>query len=98
MGTSQQTQGQLQFLENYPLIKHYLGNGAPGEIFEADFAIYLQQCHDIADAQRAVMGDKAQQVDVVLGTTRDSVTMWPTGKLYKLPSVSNTELALLLET
>ena len=90
MGKSRQTQGQQQFLENFPLIKDYLGNGAPGEIFEVDFAIHLQQCHDLADAQHAVMGDKAQRVDVALGVIDCTLAVaWPTGKLYKLPAVSN---------
>ena len=75
------------FLELYPLMKGRLGNGAPGEIFEADFLLNLEQSHDIAVAQRYIMGKKAQQVDVVLGKDVSSgkVLAWPTGSLSPLP-------------
>lgn len=65
MGNSKQTQGQKEFLENFPLIKDYLGNGAPGEIFEADFVIHLQQCHDLADALQSAMGHKTKHAVLV---------------------------------
>jgi hypothetical protein len=48
-------------------MKNRLGNGAPGEIFELDFALSLQHFHDLATAQRAVMGKKAQSVSMRLG-------------------------------
>lgn len=90
IGESGQTKGHQRFLENFPLIRDWLGNGSPGEIFEADFAIHLQHCHDLANAQRAVMGNKAQSVDVTLGTINGTTTvLWPTGKLYNLPRVLN---------
>lgn len=86
-----------QFLTTYPLIKEWLGNGAPGEIFEADFAIHLQHCHDLADSQKAVMGHKeAQPVDVRLGNdeSTNEVVLWPTGRQYCLPSPSSDAAAL----
>ena len=91
IGTSSQNDGRNAFLVHYRLIEDYLGNGAPGEIFEANFCIHLHHCHDLAAAQQAVMDDRAQKVDVSLGTLEDGqMVLWPTGKLYKLPSVSTT--------
>jgi hypothetical protein len=57
MGQAQKQQDV--FLKLFPLMKNRLGNDAPGEIFELDFALSLQHCHDLATAQRAVMGEKA---------------------------------------
>jgi hypothetical protein len=61
-----------KFFEFYPLIKEHLGDGAPGEIFEADFAVHLHHCHDLAAAQHAVMGPRVQPVYcVTMGTTSE---------------------------
>jgi hypothetical protein len=78
-----------KFFEFYPLIKEHLGNSAPGEIFEADFAVHLHHCHDLAAAQHAVMGRRVQPVYVTMGTTSEKTRVfWPTGKLYKLPAAA----------
>lgn len=76
-----------KFFELYPMMKGRLGNGAPGEIFEADFLVHLEQSHDIAIAQRYVMGDMAQPVDVILGKdiSNGEDVRWSTGKLSSLP-------------
>lgn len=85
-----------KFLEYFPLIKDRLGNGSPGEIFETDFATHLQHSHDLAAAQRDVMGLKAQKVYVRLGvdcSTKRTV-MWPTGQLLSLPKAPKDTSAL----
>jgi adenylate kinase family enzyme len=96
MGIDEVSRGVTQFLTNYPLIKAYLGNGSPGEIFEADFAIHLQHMHDIADATRAVMGaDRGHEVFVRLGIDESkTIVLWPTGKLFKLPPAAKDSSAL----
>lgn len=85
MGQGQKQQDE--FLKLYPLMKNRLGNGAPGEIFELDFALSLQHCHDLATAQRAVMGEKAQSVSMRLGVNilDKQEVLWPTGRLLALP-------------
>jgi len=83
------TSARNKFFEFYPLIKEHLGNGAPGEIFEADFAVHLHHCHDLAAAQHAVMGQRAQPTYVTMGTTsKKTMELWPTGKLYNLPAAA----------
>ena len=76
-----------RFFELFPLMKERLGNGSPGEIFESDFAMHLQHSHDLAIAQRVVMGEKAQKVDVRLGIdiSTQELVLWPTGQLHSLP-------------
>jgi len=84
---------QHQFLALFPLVKNYLGNGAPGEIFECDFAMHLQHSHDLADAQVAVMGNRAQQINVNLGVAEGGNRLeWPTGVLRTLPKAKNDEI------
>jgi hypothetical protein len=79
-------QGQQQkFFSSFPLMRERLGNGSPGEIFECDFAMHLQHSHDLADAQRAIMGEQAPAVDVLLGTVNGQMVRWPTGALHSLP-------------
>ena len=87
---------QTQFFELFPLMKKRLGNGSPGEIFESDFAMHLQHSHDLAAAQRAVMGNKAQKVDVRLGIdiSTQKMVLWPTGRLHSLPKAPRGGLAL----
>ena len=77
------TDARQLFLRLYPLMTDLLGNGSPGEIFEANFALHLYHCHDIAAAQRAIMGDKAQSTYVSLGKTKEGESLqWLTGKIY----------------
>ena len=90
------TEGSYQerFLGLFPLVRKYLGNGAPGEIFESDFAMHLQQSHDLARAQVAVMKDRAQQGTVQLGLDENNTRIeWPTGELQVLPKAPNDEIA-----
>lgn len=83
------TSARKKFFDFYPLIEEHLGNGAPGEIFEADFAVHLHHCHDLAAAQRAIMGERAQPSYVPMGTTSGKTReLWPTGKLYNLPAAT----------
>jgi hypothetical protein len=78
---------QNDFLTLFPLMKDRLGNGAPGEIFESDFAMHLQHCHDLAKAQHSVMGERAQAVDVQLGVdSSNKAVEWPTGDIHSLPT------------
>jgi hypothetical protein len=84
-----------KFLNLFPIMKDRLGNGSPGEIFEADFLVNLEQCHSIAEAQRSVMGEHAQKVDVRLGVniSNNEVVYWPAGKLFELPRKNCNELS-----
>lgn len=85
-----------KFFELFPLMKKFLGNGGPGEVFEAYFLVNLEHCHDIAGAQRAVMGQQhAQQVDVRLGVdiSNGKEVRWLTGKLSSLPKQQGDPLA-----
>ncbi len=83
------------FFELFPLMKGRLGNGAPGEIFEADFLVNLEHCHGIAASTRALMGKQAQQVDVRLGVdmSNEKAVYWPTGKVSVLPKQMGDKLA-----
>eukprot|EP00978_Attheya_sp_CCMP212_P022149 scaffold65731_cov32-Attheya_sp.AAC.2 len=74
-------------IELFPIMKDRLDIGSPGEIFEADFLVNLEQCHSMAEAQRSVMGVHAQKVDVRLGVdiSNNEVVYWPAGKLWKWP-------------
>jgi hypothetical protein len=88
-------EGSTKFFELFPIMKDRLGNGAPGEIFEADFLMNLEHCHNIADAQRAVMGNEAQPVDVLIGVdlSNGNKVRWRTGKLFPLPKSKGDDLA-----
>lgn len=80
---------QKRFLSLFPLVRKYLGNGAPGEIFESDFAMHLQQSHDVAKAQVAAMKDRAQPSNVQLGIDENNKRIeWPTGELQMLPKAN----------
>ena len=82
-----------KFLSLFPLVKNYLGNGAPGEIFECDFMMHLQQSHNLADAQVAIMGERAQQVYVNLGVDEGGNRLeWATGVLRSLPKATSDEV------
>jgi hypothetical protein len=88
-------QGQRRhFFDSFPLMRDRLGHGSPGEIFECDFAMHLQHSHDLADAQRAIMGEQAPGVDVALGTIGGSMLCWPTGALKKLPKAPTDKVTL----
>jgi hypothetical protein len=71
-----------------------LGTGSPGEIFECDFAMHLQHSHDLADAQLAIMGEKAPAVDVVIGTLDGTMLCWSTGTIKQLPKAPTDQLSL----
>ena len=87
-------QGQQQkFFSSFPLMRARLGNGSPGEIFECDFAMHLQHSHDLADAQRAIMGKDAPAVDVLLGTVDGIMVRWPTGVLHALPKAPSDKMS-----
>jgi len=78
-----------EFLRLFPFVKHTLGTGTPGEVFESDFRFHLQQCHNLRDAQIAIMGpDKADDVTVFLGRVceSDRSKLWcPAGSINILP-------------
>ena len=77
-----------EFLKLFPFVKHTLGTGTPGDIFESDFRLHLEHSHKIRDAQVAVMGDQAEEVMVCLGTSAtdgSSKVQWPAGEIKELP-------------
>ena len=54
--------------------------------------MHLQQSHDLADAQAAVAGHRAQQVNVNLGVAEGGNRLeWATGTLQILPKAKNDE-------
>ena len=88
---------QKDFLELFPFVEHTQGSGSPGDVFESDFRFHLEQCHDLREAQVAIMGqDKAEDVHVVLG--RDCVSdagavSYPAGQIKALPKAPADTLA-----
>ncbi|KAG7372884.1 hypothetical protein IV203_033608 [Nitzschia inconspicua] len=87
-----------EFLMLFPFVEHTLGTGTPGDIFESDFRLHLEQCHNLRDAQVAIMGpDKAEDVMVVLGKLCDSdksKLLCPAGKINILPDPPKDPVAL----
>ena len=87
-----------KFLELFPFVAHTLGTGTPGDIFESDFRLHLEQCHNLRDAQVAIMGpDKAEDVMVVLGKCCDGdkgKVLCPVGKINTLPDPPKDPVAL----
>ncbi|KAG7340291.1 hypothetical protein IV203_023834 [Nitzschia inconspicua] len=87
-----------EFLRLFPFVEHTLGTGTPGDIFESDFRLHLEQCHNLRDAQVAIMGpDKAEDVMVVLGKLCDgdeSKLLCPAGKINILPDPPEDPVAL----
>ncbi|KAG7372879.1 FIST domain containing protein [Nitzschia inconspicua] len=88
----------IEFLRLFPFVEHTLGTGTPGDIFEGDFRLHLEQCHNLRDAQVAIMGpDKAEDVMVVLGKLCDgdkSKLLCPAGKINILPDPPEDPVAL----
>ncbi|KAG7336755.1 hypothetical protein IV203_022853 [Nitzschia inconspicua] len=87
-----------KFLKLFPFVAHTLGTCTPGEIFESDFRLQLEQCHNLRVAQIAIMGpDKAEDVMVVLGKHCDgdkSKILCPAGKINILPDPPKDPVAL----
>ena len=55
-----------------PFIEHTLVIGPPGDIFDSDFRLHLEECHRLRDGQAAMMGtNKAEDVMVYLGRRCD---------------------------
>ena len=80
-----------EFLKLFPFVAQTLGTGTPGDIFESDFRLHLEQSHRIRDAQIAVMGDQAEEVMVCLGTSTvdsSSKVQWPAGEILELPGLA----------
>ncbi|KAG7340286.1 hypothetical protein IV203_023829 [Nitzschia inconspicua] len=88
----------IEFLRLFPFVEHTLGTGTPGDIFESDFRLHLEQCHNLRDAQVAIMGpDKAEDVMVVLGKLCDgdkSKLLCPAGMINILPDPPEDPVAL----
>jgi len=76
-----------KFFEAFPIMKDRLGNGAPGEVFEADFLVNLEHCHKLAEAEYFFLRESARQLNVLLGTSMggQGKVYWPVGKLLDLP-------------
>ena len=57
-----------EFLRRFPFVQHTLGSSTPGDVFESDFRLHLEQSHNVRDAQVAIIGpDNVDDVMVVLG-------------------------------
>lgn len=91
-----ETDYSAQFFALFPRMRYRLGNGAPGEVFEADFLVSLEQCYALAEAESFYLGDKARDLKVLLGCNIDggSKVEWPAGQLKSLPQNTSNDLAV----
>ena len=84
-----------KFLHMFPLVADRLGNGSPGEAFEFDFCAHVEHTHNMVKAQRYLVGDTQEKIDVEIGTDVETelVVRWQAGELLHLPKGKNHDIA-----
>jgi len=84
-----------KFLHMFPLVAERLGNGSPGEVFEFDFCAQVEHTHNLLKAQRHLVSDSQETIEIELGTDIETKRMvrWQAGELLLLPKGRNHDTA-----